>query len=33
MKKESDEEAYLGDLEDSCADPGRNGGRRFVGLE
>jgi hypothetical protein len=27
------EETHLGDLEDSCADPGRNGGRRFVGLE
>jgi hypothetical protein len=33
MRKKSDEEAYLGNLEDSCTDPGRNGGRGFVGLE
>jgi hypothetical protein len=33
MKKKSNKEAHLGNLKYSCADPGRNGRRRFVGLE
>jgi hypothetical protein len=33
IRKRSDEEAYLSNLEDSCADPGGKGGSGFVGLK